>query len=876
MRNVKRAYLALGLGVLLASCNVAGGGSSSDSSDPSSSSSSAPRVFVDSLSEAIANTSSYKLSIAVEEGVEYIYQIYDPSFYYYSPNNGGYLTISSDEEYLHSFGLLSRGESIYDFDLDVYGRFDLISDYKTIFTTNFMDILKKYADDFSKLDSQTFVCTVSDMADDLWEYTQNRNLKYTNYFVAMVDDEGRLSSFSAYEKDASGIMEIYTVDITRFDKSSFSPYTRWVEAGMKVNTRIYDLKTGHNTLSSYRLNYSGEEVTISGIVSGIGLDGAFYIANDDDKCGSVGIRVVLNEGVSLPSLNDIVTVKGYIASKSYVAYIDEASYTKTGEATYYPYFEEESIADYYGGGYYGAYAFANNPTYGGTIYSTYAYISSLPEALEEGKKAVIGLVCPSYKTSDGTLFSMQLILPEKMALTEKESIIKTLEDFGIYSATNNVAKEVSIEKVIFQFDPKVDFCVTLEYGEDSHIGKALTPSEKVEDKIGIKGFPFPSASTFSCFRFGGSSGMFLESTYGKSERSQQGVYYYATLTEEELSKEISDLSTYGFTLYDIIKDDNSKSHSIYRMGEVVVDILSVKSSFNSSYSVQMWVYKGKLIYKNTVSEVLKEKLSFFNSDDFIIPDGVYQADCTYYELPSVDGQKFEQGSYIPCVTIDVDSDIFAALRKRYINEKGYSVYRNSDNSVYTYRSRGSTHYVLYKNIEGSNEKIFLDMVMYPTSDYTFLNHGEFAYRIEVMIYKGSAPMSTVYQDDLDDYFTIFNERNDVTNGLPKFSLPEGTKVEMVYALPLDTMEQFEYTYYGYYMDLNAYVYPSSSSSIDTTYSAIVDGLKAAGYALYNTTEKGNDVYFLDQTDDYGAYIMLMKDTSRKFIRLLEGIGGLDF
>ena len=870
-KNAKKAFLALTAAALLTGCSTGGNGGSS-----SEASSSAPKIVVDTLAEAIANTSSYKLSIAVEENVEYVYQIYDPNFYYYSPDNGGYAVIPSDSDYLHSFGLLERGESIYDFDLDVYGRFDVASDYKTVFTTNFMNILTTYADDFVKIDESTFVCTVSDMADDLWNYTQNRNLRYTNYFSVIVGDDGRISSFSAYEKDSYVFEEIYTVDITKFDRASFAPYSRWVESGSKVNTRIYDLKTGHATLSSYNLNYRNEEVEISGIVSAFDYDGAFYIANDDEKCGSCGIRVVLEDSSSSPSLNDIVTVKGVISAKNYVAYIDDASYSKSGVATYYPYFEEESISDYYGGGYYGAYAFANNPTYGGSVYSAYAYISSLPETLEEGKKTTIGLACPSYKATDGTPFSMQLILPAKMSLSEKESIVSSLKDFGIYSAEDNKAEEVSVEKVIFQFDPKVDFCVTLEYGSNSHVGKALTPAEKVEDKTGLKDFPFPSVSTFSCFRFGGSSGMFIESTYGRSEKEQQGVYYYASLTSEELSKEISDLETYGFSLYDIIKDDNSKSHSIYKMGDVYVDFRAVKSSFSSGYTVEIWVYKGKLIYKNTISEVLADKLSFFNSDDFIVPEGVYQADCTYYELPSVDGQKFEHGSYVPCVTIDVDEDIFQSLRKRYLSEKGYSLYRNSDNSVYTYRTRGSTHYVLYKNIEGSDEKVFLDMVMYPTSDYTFLNHGDFAYRIEIMFYKGKTPMSTVYEDNLDDYFTIFNERNDVTNGLPQFSLPEGTKVEMVYALPLDTMEQFEYTHYGYFMDLNAFVYPSSNSTLDATYDLIVDGLKAAGYTLYNTTEKGNEVYFLDQTDDYGAYIMLMKDTSRKFIRLLEGIGGLDF
>ncbi len=878
-KAAKRTYLALSLALLLASCggaNQTSSDSSSESDGGSEESSSEQKVIVDTLEEAIENTSSYKLSIPLGENVNYLYQVYDPSFYYYGPENGGYAVIPSDKEYLHAFGVKAREGYAYDFDLDMHGRFDLAKHYNTCFSTNFMDILRAYVDDFVKTGEATFVCTVSDLADDLWNYTQNRNLQYANYFSVMVGDDGRISSFSACEKDAYSFTELYAVDITKFDRASFAPYARWVEAGSKVNTRIYDLKTGHTTASSYKLNYLGEGVEISGIVSGFDYDGAFYIANEDAECGSCGIRVELEDASSLPSLNDVVTVEGYIAAENYVAYIEEATYNKTGEAAYYPYFEEESIVDYYGGGYYGAYAFANNPTYGDSIYSTYAYISSLPETLEEAKEAAIGLVCPSYKSSDGTPFSMQLILPSKMELSEKESIVSSLEEFGIYSAEGNTASEVSVEKVIFRFDPSLDFTVGLEYGKNSRVGKALTPAEKVEEKTGLKDFPFPSASQFSCFRFGGSSGQFLESTYGKSEKKQQGVYYYAALTSSELAEEKNALEAYGFSLYDIIKDDYSKPHSIYKMGDVYVDFRAVKSTFTNDYTVEIWVYKGSLIYKNTISEILAEKLSYFNADDFILPEGYYQADCTYFELPTAAGQKFDSGSYIPCVTLDVDEDIFGDLRKRYLNEKGYSLYRNADSSVYTYRTRGSTHYVLYKNIEGSEEKVFLDMVMYPTSDYTFLNHGDFSYRIEIMIYKGSAPLNVVYEQNLDEYFSLFNERNGVTGSLPKFSLPEGTKVEMVYALPIDTMEQFEYTTYGYFMNLNAFVYPSSSSNLDATYNAITDGLKDAGYTLYNTTEKGNEVYFLDQGEGYGAYITLMKDSSRKFIRLLEDIGGVDF
>ena len=75
----------------------------------------------------------------------------------------------------------------------------------------------------------------------------------------------------------------------------------------------------------------------------------------------------------------------------------------------------------------------------------------------------------------------------------------------------------------------------------------------------------------------------------------------------------------------------------------------------------------------------------------------------------------------------------------------YNVY-NYPYSVYFYNS--ST--VLYKQIENSDENIFVDLATYPTTDYTYSGHSEFTYRIEILIYKDINPLSTLYETNLDN------------------------------------------------------------------------------------------------------------------------------
>ena len=864
MKNSRLKIYSLGLlATMLASC---GGDGTGVVSSKSSSSSSDPAITVQTLSEALSNTTSYQMSVPMEDDMEYVFQIYDDDFFYYSPYRDGYLTLESDPGYYHSFEGTSYGDFVYDFNLSVHGRAASTKSKSIVYYVNFLDILTKYADDFEKIATDTFACTETGMANELKNYFQNRSFGYCNYFEATVGNDGRLASFTAYEKSTDTTLETGTVNFSKFDKNNYAPYKRWVEAGSKSDIRIFDVKTGYFKGLNYILSYEGETVELEGTVSSIDEDGSYYISCQNDSTGNVGIQIKPKTGTAIPSVKDKIKVTGIVDVNGYVAYLKNATYEKTGVDTFVPSFDEEQIVDSYGGGYYAASVFCSNPYYAGSVYSTYAYVGTLPTEVEENKDTTVEMVCPSFVLNNDTFFSMQLVLPKEMSVSSRKAIIESLEAFGVYTKENNEGVQVSLENFILEFDTTYKCAVKLKYASESKIGKAKSPVEKIEDNLGLSSFPLPSSTSFGCYRFGGSSGMYLEETYGRSEKSKQGVYYYASnLTETNVDNEINSLITYGFTLTDKQKDSYSRVHYIYKMGQTVVDIYTQTNAFDGTLTLNMWIYQGEVIYYTKIAELLAEKVSFFNSEDFIQPDGTYESDYTYYELPVVAGKKLETGNYISTVTLDVTEDTFASLRSKYIKEKGYSTYRNSDNSIYNYTTRGSSHYVLYKSIEGSDEKVFLDMSMYPTSDYTFLGHKNFNNRIEIMIYKGSEPLSATYQTNLDD---LFKSMEYYQNGaeLPKFNFPSDTKIEMVYGLEGD--EQFNYTYYGYFMDTNAFIY---SSSIGKVYDALVEGLKEAGYSYQYSSEAGNDTYACGS-----AYVLLMKNTDRNYVRVINDIGGVDF
>ena len=159
------------------------------------------------------------------------------------------------------------------------------------------------------------------------------------------------------------------------------------------------------------------------------------------------------------------------------------------------------------------------------------------------------------------------------------------------------------------------------------------------------------------------------------------------------------------------------------------------------------------------------------------------------------------------------------------------------------------------------------MAMYSTDDYTYAGHKEFTNRIEIAIYKGTEPLSTTYLDNLNEFGKRFGEKNGVD--ALTFNLPANTKVEMYYCADKDI--KYSFLEYGYLYQDEAFIY---SDSLNETYNAIISSLEAQGYKLSTTTAKGN-VCYVKQDDKVSAYIFIMK-SDKGYIRLIDGVGGLDY
>ncbi len=825
-----------------------------------------------SLSEAIQNTQeNYQMDIITDLNFSYIYQVISPNLYYYSPGSENYILLDEDPNYYHSYEKTKLNtENIFKFGMDVHGRAGKIENKNELYSVDFLDILKKYMDDFSKTNENTYMCTVKDLAYDLKNYFQNRSFTYCNYFEIELGTDGRLGYFRSYEKSLNEMVLVGQVSFKLFNINTFEAYKLWDNDGRKINLRLVDLKLGSQKGLTYHLFYENEICEVEGIVAGFDFNNNIIIATENDLTGYLGLQVTLKDSTNLPSINEKIKVKGTVKQENYSGKLVDATYTSLGQEDYHPFFDEERIVDIYGGGYYAAYFFSQTPIYADSIYSTYAYVESLPTSLEENKETFINLICPTFKSEENMIYHMQLILPNNMSLEQKEKIINELKQFGTYNSNNNVAQEISFEHFIIRFNPSYTYRIQLEYGLESSISKHLSPNEKIEKQFNLKNFPFPNTNSFSCFKFGGSSRVYIEANYGK-EGKTPGIYYNASsLSNEAIKTELHNLELYGFILFNEIKDDYNQRHQIYKMNDTYVDILIEEISFvEEEKSFSMWIYQGKMIYKDKVQEKIANNIPYFNVDDFVTLDQIKDADMTFYQLPNYAGNTFEQGNYLNCITIDVNEECFTTIRSNYINDKGFKTARDENNKIYTYNTRGSNHYVLYKEIEGSDEKIYVDMAMYSTSDYTFVGHNEFTNRIEILIYKSTKPLETKYESNLNT-FTNYLETLNPDSGF-EVNFSKDIKVESW--LEINDNIKYNYIYYGYLFEYNAFIY---STDLNQTYSDLIDGLVSSGYVYGTTTQKGNVTYYKNLNNGNTSFIFIMKETDKGYIRLINGAGGIDF
>lgn len=824
----------------------------------SSETTSAKKEEVD-LMTAISNTkNNYSISMS-NDYTTYLFSIYSSDFYYYAPSYGGYCLIDSDINYLHSYALnmVEDENNNYTYELVMYGKYINKSYANDVFTYDFMDILEEYCDDFYQIEYNTWACSVSDLGRELRDYFQQRSFSYCNYFEIIIEN-GLIKTLIPYEKSTDESYALVNLDFNPFSKNTYQPYINWVNNGSKINLRIFDIKLSSYEKYYYKVNYRNEVVTFEGYVASFNYSkDSIIVTTLNDTTGNVGILVKLNEDTSNLNLQlgDYIKVTGTVLQESLTAYIsNDASIEVLSSNDSYPYFEEESIVDLYGGGYYSYNIFSKTPAYSGSIYSTYAYVYKLPELINDNEDTIIDMICPTFQSGD-TYYQMQVILPSSMSKETKTQYVELLESYGLYDSDNK--KEVYLEKFILKFNSSYEYYVQLEFGSESLFSTHLTPQEKVEKYIGISSFPTISTTTYSCFRFGGSSGMNLEEYYNKTGNTS-GVYYYVPeATKDQLETEINGLISLGFTYSNEIKDAYSRVHVILTLNNTIIDIYSYSSGYSDEYVLNMWIYNGDLIYYKNIKDYIKENINYFDEEDFCMLDS-YDADFTYYQLENYAGNKFSSGNYLNCITMDLDTSSLSSLRQAYLN-KGYSSLRDENDNLVTYKTRGQTHYIMYKDIEGSNEKIYVDLAQYQNSDYTFSGYDLFSYRIEILIYKGTTILSPLLETNLDSFKDMIYENYNIN-----ISFNNVTDISVENYYPVSST----FITYGYCYNFDSFVY---TSNVSTTLSQIQSSLLEAGYKLANTTSKGNYNY-----SNGNSYICVLPNTDYKYIRLINSVSGINF
>jgi len=164
------------------------------------------------------------------------------------------------------------------------------------------------------------------------------------------------------------------------------------------------------------------------------------------------------------------------------------------------------------------------------------------------------------------------------------------------------------------------------------------------------------------------------------------------------------------------------------------------------------------------------------------------------------------------------------------------------------------------------------MAMYASSDYTFAGHDEFTNRIEILIYKATQPLTTKYEENLNgfaDYLETLNPGG-------RFSVNFSVDIKVESWPTADDQVKYDYLYYGYFYEYNVFIYVSDKEQLNQAYDDIVQGLVASGYKLSGTSSKGNATYSKPSSNGYASFVFLMKETEKNYIRMIDGVGGIDF
>ena len=832
--------------------------SSTSSIVTSSSSSSVFEGYVD-LYEAFANTQYYGLKYDADYTV--YFEIYNEEMYYQPFMDQSFIILEEDANFAHSFTTRRLSDNTVDMTIDVYGRAGSKNDIKIFEENNFMSLFKSYINKFNKKSDNIWEYESRSLCKTLSNFFETNSLKYCNLVEFEIDKENRLSGFKMYEADDNMKVETFSAKIDNVKNKDLDMYNRWRNEGSIIQERIIDYKMLYENSNKEVVSvYNGETVEFNATVVAKDSYGSIYVANEGKNRENTGIKITPKASTAV-NIGDIITVKGEITTDKFVVSVINAVITDTGEdALYPPIFDEELIVDSYGGGTYAANIFSSVPYYSGSVYTTYAYVSDMPEAFDSSKDIVVEVVCPTYTNGEIT-YHMEVIIPNNLPLDKKEELYNAFYSAGKYGDNN--CKELNISEFVLQFDVSYYYGVKLMATENSEVFPKLTPQEKVNKFVGLANVPvIQDAETTISYRFGGSSGQFIERNYGLDSQETQGVYVgFLGVSLETYDAFIESLIMYGAELYDVVKDAFYGKHYIFEYNDTIIDVQSNSTNEETSCNVNMWVYKGKMIRTPNIKERLDSSIgSWFDENNFLVLESTNDYDYQLFELydyANVSAVSLENPLY--CVTIDTQENIRDTYCRGLVQELKYSTYK-VDGKTYTYKTRGQTHYVFQK------DDIILDVASYPTTDYTYTGHSEYQFRLEVLIYKGNKPLEIPTYDNLDVLEAKYASINEEFGY--NINLPADLKIEVWNDLKNFNLAKVDY---GYGCRDEAFIY---TTDIEGVYTAIEEGLVASGYI--KSYSKTYSMSFKKTINGETMYIFVLKEPDKGYVRFMHGVGGIDF
>ncbi len=824
--------------------------SENHSSSFASDSSSEEKIIVKDFKEALTNTRYYSMSTSVNNP-NYISEFYSEDFYYKATDASGYFISEEDSEYVHSFSCSYDSSS--NVVMSAYGRSTEAKNFSKIGDNNFLSVIAKYVKTFEKVSDTEYTSADLDLCYAVAYFFESKGLQSITSITFTINEKGRLATCIGSDGD-NALLSIIFKDANNNDVSF---YQNWLANGSKITTRVSDLKNMNSAFIKQKSLYDGETVKFEAVVTGIDDNGDVYVANTSSNGDYVGIRI---EGVSSGDfkISDNVEVEAKITTANNIVYGINGKITYISQADYIPTFSEEAIVDSYGGGYYAYNYFSSSDYYADSLYTTYAYVSSLPEMVE-GKDTVITLAFPAI-SNNTSIFYASLILPSYLSKDYREETYTTLKNADILG--NEDAYLLCFDSVVLRMNGLVKG-FSLQLLPTSSVYKKLTVAEKVEKICGLKGFSLPVVGAAISYSFGKGTQYELESQFGiETNDHKKGLFIgQEGFSEEEYNKFIANFETLGVSKYDEIPDKYLYRHSIYTYNGYIFDILYVPASWSAfPNQISIWIYSSsvdELIRTPSIEDRIKTKAPWFDVTSFLKYKDTYDADYALYEIDNFASKKFDEP--LITITLDLNENVGEDYKRTLVQSMGYKQYK-IDGKSYTYKTRGQVHYVFQKE-EGQ----FLDVATYPTSDYIYTGHKRWSYRTEILLYRGTSPLEI---PSYSDFTKLGSERSSIDESLCYSpDLPSDAKVEV-----WENENNYDLLKYGYGQRNEAFVY---SSDLDEVFESIKSSVIAAGYTISPYYDEYTEMLQFEKVYEGKYYYVYMMKTDR-FVRVINDLIGCSF